>query len=263
MTNPESIPVNPLEFPIEYFGAQVYFAHKWSEVSGEDFGTTLLTKTALCRRITGSVSPTDEVLDEWNSLAASFGQVTDTHAVTQLLYQAYRENPKSVYVQPTHPGAFGYDYLAEDRTVKLHFTNPHRGERPLSDENMGERRQEFRALLKNVRQEHPEAALLMSATWLRSTSHYQSLSPPDIDTPKDLMSADMKFAGNSVWGQFVDAFGNVNRRVYDQFIGSVDVATNLGELIAAFPYKTLQALDPIDKYYNYYKIEDSESESPK
>jgi hypothetical protein len=254
MISPESSGINPLAFPIEYFGAQVYFAQKWSEISGEDFATTLLTKAALYRRITENPTLGNDAQDDWSTLVSGFDRSADVNTITGLLYHAYGENPENKYKQPKHSSAFGYDYLADTGTVKIHFTNPQRGEKPLSDENMDKRRQEFRALLENVRREHPEAALLMSATWLRSTSHYRSLSPPDINAQKDLMSVSMKFTGNSVWGQFIDAAGNVNQRVYDQFMRSVAAANTLDELVDAFPLRTLLALDPIDRYYEYYSI---------
>jgi hypothetical protein len=68
------------------------------------------------------------------------------------------------------------------------------------------------------------------------------------------MSVDMDFGGNSVWGQFLDSNGNVNQRVYDQFFEAVSRADSLDDLLAAFPYKTLKAEDPISKYYDYYGL---------
>lgn len=254
MKTPERQAINPLEFPREYFDAQVHFAFKWSELTAEDLAETLRTKTALFRRMTGTANSDDEADKMWHTYLSKINPSATPDEVTSLLFDEYGNNPANTYEAKGHQGALGYDYLPDTRTVKIHFTNPRRGEKPLSDENMDKRREEFRALLENVRTEHPEAALLMSATWLRSTRHYRELSPPDIAPAKNLMSHNMKFGGNSVWGQFIDSSGNVNQRVYDQFIERLATVKTLGELIDAFPYKTMQAVDPIDKYFEFYGL---------
>ncbi len=258
MNSPESKGVNPLEFPVEYFDAQVHFAYKWSDISGEDLASVLETKTVLYRRFTGSAAATEEGNSDWDTLLADIDPSMGPDEITKVVYGAFAERPDSLHQPGKHQTALGYDYFEDRDTVKIHFTNPRRGEKPLSDENMPKRRNEFRALLENVREEHPEAAMLMSATWLRSTSHYRDLSPPDIAPQKDLMSPDMKFTGNSIWGQFLDASGNVNQRIYEQFMNSVEAAETVEDLVDAFPYRTQMALDPIDMYYEYYGMNGAE-----
>lgn len=252
MSNPELSEINPLAYPIEYFDAQVHFAQRWAEISGQDFTEILRTKTAIHRRMTENAITQGQTSDDWANLISGATSDSDPEAITELLYGAYRGNPCNAYVRPTSPSALGFDYIPDTQTVKIHFTNPERGVKPLSDENMVKRRRDFRAVLEEVRTEHPEAALLMSATWLRSTSRYRSLSPPDISEQKSLMSTEMNFGGNSVWGQFIDATGNGNRHIYDQFIQSVAKAVSLDMLVESFPYKTLLAVDPIGTYYEYY-----------
>jgi hypothetical protein len=245
--NPENNVINPYEFPVGYFDAQVRFAKKWSEVTGEGFADVIEAKTAIARRLGGPES--------LHETLSGIDQSADPTSITASLYDRYLEQPDSLHADPEDETAFGYDYHPDTKTVKIHFTNPRRGEKPLSDENMPKREADFRALLEHVRENHPEAALLMSATWLRSTRHYRDLSPPDIDEQRDLMSPDMKLAGNSVWGQFIDASGHTNQRVYDQFVAALETATTKEELIAAFPLKTLMAVDPIDKYFDHYQVE--------
>lgn len=244
--SPELADINPLSFPLGYFDAQVQFAHKWSEITGENFAEALATKTALPRRMGGA--------DEFTTTLQGMADMTDPSAVTASLYDIYSHRPDSAYKEREEETAFGYDFHPDTKTVKIHFNNPKRGERPLSDENMPKRRADMRELLARVKREHPEAAMLMSATWLRSTKHYRELSPPDINEQENLMSPDMKLGGNSVWGQFIDASGHTNQRVYDQFMAALRKATTLDELMSAFPFPTLKAVDPIDKYYDYYEI---------
>jgi hypothetical protein len=257
---PASPEVNAYNEPRELFDAQIRFAQKWSEITGDDFAATLYNKTTLYARVSETKTRTNEVPDEWRTLLADLDKDSDPAAVTDYLYEMYKNIPESRYTPPAHDGAVGFDYLPAKHAVKIHFTNPERGTRPLSDENMPQRKEEFRAMLKHIKTDYPEVALLISGTWLRSTSHYRSLSPPDIAPEKSLMSPDMKMTGNSVWGQFIDASGNGNKRVYDQFIAAVEKATTVEELLDAFPYKTMLSEDSIDKYYDFYGLADEPAE---
>lgn len=252
---PEAVEPNPYSHPMGYFDAQVQFAEKWSEITGEDATKTLLEKTALYRRIWQQKAPLDRVPENWTGLLDGLGKDAKNKDVTSLLYGAYIAQPHSAYTPPVHTGAFGYDYLADKHIVKIHFTNPERGESPFSEENMQKRRQEFKQKLEAVLVDHPDAETLMSASWIRSTSSYRSMSPPDIAEQQSLMAPDMAFGGDSLWGQFIDKNGNTNQRVYDQFINAIGRAHSVDDLLAAFPYKVLKAEDPISKYYEYYGVD--------
>lgn len=80
------------------------------------------------------------------------------------------------------------------------------------------------------------------------------MSPPNISEQQSLMSVDMSFNGDSLWGQFIDRNGNTNTRVYDQFMSAIKEADTLDDLLKAFPFKVLQANDPIATYYEYYGL---------
>jgi RimJ/RimL family protein N-acetyltransferase len=250
----EKSELNPLTHPFGYFDAQVQFAQKWAHISGEDFATVLLEKTALHRRIFMQARPQNGDTHEWSALLAGLNKDTDSETVSSALYEAYASKPYSKYDATPRRSALGYDYQPDSKTVKIHFTNPERGKNPFSEENLALRRQEFRHLLEEVSERHPDAQLLMSASWLRSTKSYRSLSPPNIAEQQDLMSTTMSFSGDSVWGQFIDRNGNLNQRVYDQFVTSLQKAETIDELLGAFPYKTIMAKDPIDKYFQYYGV---------
>lgn len=250
----EGVDINPLEYPLGYFDAQVRFAKKWSELTGEDLIEIALRRTALYRRLFAATAPTDRVPKEWSELFTRLEGDLSPGIISDSLYREYASNPRNLYVPHKKLSAFGYDYDAQSGTVKIHFTNPDRGERPLSEANMPRRREEFRNMLDGVHVRYPDVTNLMSATWLRSTSAYQSFSPPGRGREKSLMSPDMKFTGNSVWGQFMDANGNTNVRVYGGFIDAVASAVDLDELVGAFTYETMLASDPISMYYDFYGI---------
>jgi RimJ/RimL family protein N-acetyltransferase len=244
--------INQLTHPRGYFDAQVLFAKKWSDITKEDFATILLHKTALYRRIQNKKAP-EETPVVWKNLLAGLDLSTDHIALTNTLYEAYSDQPHSRYDQPHEPHAFGYDYLPGNK-VKIHFKNPVRGESPFSVPNLPKREIEFKQMLENIAHDHPEAGLLTSASWIRSTKSYQSLFPPNRASEVSLMAPDMDFEGDSVWGQFIDKYGQTNTRIYDTFIDNLAEVKTIRELIEAFPYKLMRAEDPIALYYAFYGV---------
>lgn len=255
LPTPVAQELNPLGYPIGYFDPQVRFAQKWAILTGEGFDKVLLHKTALYRRLFGAKAPQDSLPQEWVAILQGNDANTPSDCITGKLFEHYSHIPDSRYTPPEHPRAIGYDYYPDRRVVKIHFNNPKRGTSPFSAENMLRLRSEFKEMLDEIRTTHPEAETLVSASWVRSTKGYRSLSPPDIAEQVSLMSTDMAFGGDSVWGQFLDKFGQTNQRTYRQFVVSVQAARSLDELLAAFPYQVLKAEDPIVKYYRYYGIE--------
>lgn len=252
--------VNDKEYPPGLFNAQVRFAQKWAEISGGSFADALIRKTALYRTITGEQLEGEMPIP--SPLAESLNNIftkTGTDGVTNVLYRLYEQQPRSNYHLDYDFGAFDYDYYPERRTVKVHFGNPTRGESPLAPDHLEERRSDFKKLLAEVHSAHPEATRLDSASWIRSTTSYQSLFPVDLDPAEDQMVLDMNFAGDSVWGQFIDRNGNTNERVYHQFVQALDTAQTTDDLLGAFPFRVLRVSDPIEKYYRFYGVENGDS----
>ncbi len=241
MNKVSSVEVNPWEYPLEYFEAQVQFAGRWAEITGESFVDALATRTAVKRRL--------DVDNEQLGLIVSSAEYLGS-----TIFDLYKSDEANLY-KPKERSMLGYDYRPQDGVVKIHFTNYLRGERPFDEAGMKERRREMERLLREVKATHPEARSLMSASWLRSTKKYVSLSPPDVDEPLSIMSSDMKFGGNSLWGQFMDFRGNANQRVCDMFFQALRDAKTLEELLAAFPYPVRISNDDIEKYYGFYSIE--------
>jgi len=252
--SPERAEISDIAYPYEYFDAQVQFAKRWSVVADDSFSAMLLRKTSLYRTISGQIPGPEGVSKNWTTLTNGVDD-NDPSMIASRLYDAFLRQPRSRYTAPDHDGAFGYDYYPNDHLVKIHFTNPRRGESPFSADNMPQRQNEFKHLLEHIQDVHPDADKVVSASWIRSTKSYQSLFPPDLNTPKSLMSTDMFLGGDSVWGQFMDRNGNINQRVYDQFITAIQDAKSPEDLIAAFPYKVLRVEDSIEKYYRYYNVE--------
>jgi hypothetical protein len=242
--------INPYEYPFGYFDVQVQFAKKWAEIEGKPIGEVLFNKTALHRRLHGLGGPTSG----WLKLMKRLDSDKDLD-VSKEIFAEYCRDPKSLYSPDLSHGSFGFDFDPDTKVIKIHFSNPKRGQSPFEPDKIDLRKREFKALLQNIVGQHPDAKQLISASWLRSKKGYQSLFPSDRNTEISLMKPDMMLSGNSVWGQFIDASGNTNLNVYSNFIEAVTKSKTVEDLIRAFPYPAMLASDPIEMYYRYYGIE--------
>lgn len=250
--------VNEKEYPFGCFSAQVHFASRWAAVTGSSFTEALLKKTAIYRTLTGEILRPEDAPPE--GVSNILDKVYTSHGIdglTRTLFDAYTQLPGNNYHPHYRFGAFDYKYNESDHVIKVHFENPQRGESPLAPEKICQRRDDLRSMFTHIHAAHPDVRTVVSASWIRSIKGYQALFPPDIDSPRDLMSPAMFFAGDSVWGQFIDRNGNVNTRVYTQFLESLSTAQNTTDLVNAFPFKVRLVEDPIEKYYKYYNVETS------
>jgi hypothetical protein len=253
---------NPREYPFEYFDAQVQFAAKWSELSGEPFEQTLLTRTALKRRL----SLKEERNPEGEEVVDLYEGADSVEEVSSALYDHYLSLPDSNYdfdAEPAdaHDGRrfFSYDYYPNNKmnggrnTIKVHFAGNKRGEKSrLSSDLLPERQAELKAMIDTICAEHPEAEEVVGGSWLYAIPGYRDSFPPEfIANMKPLVPAElaeqipgsipnMSFTGNSVWGQFIDSHGWTNQERYQQFLDGVQGATSLLDLYEALPLKPLQ-----------------------
>lgn len=266
----EDVANNPLEYPIEYFDAQIRFATKWAELSGDDIEQTLMTKTALGRRL----GLTDGVDKDGNDISSLIDGESDPDEITQKLYKRYTSLESSLYVEKDLSSEgrkyFGYDYYPDNKqnngrnTIKIHYENNSRGERSgLSKDQLADRQSELKKMVSSVIEEHPEAEEVIGGSWLYNMPAYVASFPDEFTdnmavlVPRDLAEhypdaiPMMAFSGNSVWGQFMDKHGWVNQERYDQLVSGVDVATTLVELFEAIPLKPLQPKSSPDVFINW------------
>jgi hypothetical protein len=233
-SNTDEQSVNPKRYPPEWFDIQLQYADRWAHLAGVESLEVRRTKTGICR-----ILPPDSITAE---------------STARELYDIFAAQPGSDYVSRHRFGAFDYTYNADARRVKLHFENPERGTNPLAADAMPRRRAEFRELLSTVRDEHPDAEMLMSATWLRSTQAYLRLFPPDAGAGVDMMSSDMPMGRYYVWGQFIDRNGNIHEPRTAQFLEEIEAAHSTAEMIGAFPLKAMQADNSIQLYFDHYDV---------
>ncbi|NTU46761.1 hypothetical protein HGA88_03980 [Candidatus Roizmanbacteria bacterium] len=288
MTESEATPINPqettkkdTEYPFEYFDAQVRFAQKWSELSGEPISQSLLSKTALYRRLT-NVKPTatgDHPL--WEEAMHVIDSSASTEQISQALYSRYLAQEHSVYAPSSYPendgkhfGFFSFDHYppnpqtGERDRIKVHFINKSRGEKSGLDPMCLEQRQgDLRRMFQYVHEHCPEAQDVIGGSWLYALQSYRDSFPQEFVSPQNMKRLVpkgfehipnsvplMSFDGNSVWGQFVSRTGGVREHVYREFTQNIEKSTNLEQLVEAFPNKPYQPKVPIEVFYKWSNV---------
>lgn len=260
----------PLEYPVEYFDAQIQFAVKWAELSGDGLEDTLMSKTAIGRRLGFK----DGVDQDGNDISGLLQGAQTAPEITSALYGRYISLDSSHYTETDLSSKgrkfFGFDYYPDNKqnnglnTIKVHYENNTRGAQSgLSRDLLLERQAEVKNMITGIVAEHPEAQEVIGGSWLYNLPAYAASFPPEFtDTmatlvPKELAEEypdavpQMAFSGNSVWGQFVDKRGWANKDRYDQLIEGIDAASSLVELYEAIPLKPLQPKASPDAFINW------------
>ncbi|MBP9670155.1 hypothetical protein KBD75_02035 [Candidatus Woesebacteria bacterium] len=258
--------VNELNYPIEYFEAQVRFASKWATVTQTYLTDSLSEKTALVRRF-----------DDPETFSRIANQNTDERQLTRLLYASYETQPSAKYVPKLHPrdathyGVYGYKYFPENKsedglnTIKMHVYPSPRGESSNLTASAYENSvDDLRQMTSYIHDNLPDAQIVVGGSWLYNVPGYRDpfppefinnlkrMVPPGIEIPGTVPK--MSFTGDSLWGQFITRNGFIKPQVFVPFITDVERAKNVTDLLDAFPYKPLHSATPIRHFYEHFKI---------
>jgi hypothetical protein len=270
-----------LEHPREYFEAQVLFASRWSELTGTPYDVALLRNTALYRRIVGSkLKPGEAIDDRWSNLMGKIGPELTASEASELMFGIYKQQAHAIYTPPNYPeddkkhfGYFSFDHDPKNsanegkNSIKVHFLNPIRGGiGSLHPSLMSERRESLQNMFVHIQKAHPDATHVMGGSWLYHVPQYRNTFPEafirDMKTlvprgfeenfPESI--GNMSFNGDSLWGQFVNRFGEPREKALAPFRADVMRATNPLGLIKAFPHLPLQPMCEINHFYRDLNI---------
>jgi len=239
-----------IAYPLGYFGLQTCFANSWARLSDEDFSTALKERTTVVRITRGNHTPADaEDPKALTELLADVRLEDDPLQVATALYNIYLQQPYSAYAPPKYPfGAFIYTTRPDIKGIQLHFDSPQRGSNPFADSEL--RHREFAAMLEDIAVNHPDAQKFLAGTWLFKIPGFRQLFPPDIQLGPP---PQLRMAGDSLWGQFLNRDGEIHNRLRRIFTNKVYAANTTKDLLQAFPAPVLFTNDDIRKYYEYYK----------
>jgi hypothetical protein len=121
----------------------------------------------------------------------------------------------------------------------------------LSSRHFQERRDDFRRLLLDVRAEHPDVERVKSSSWLQNLPNYRNLFPQKFQERLQNIGGSTYLG---IWGQFVKGDGSGNQERLAQFRAALLQASTLDEAIAAFPFPVLEAIGPIQEFYEEYGL---------
>lgn len=274
--NPETPRV--VEYPLEYFYAQIMFANMWSKLTEDNLVNCMTALTALPRRITGEKKPpSDHHL--WQKVSQLANQTHRLDKFITMVYELYLNQPHSNYSPPSYPydnhhsEYFGYEYIPGNptcdhkNTIKMHLLIRQRGNNNgFSSHDLGHRQQDLKALFTIIQSLYPNADTVIGGSWLYNWPPYKDSYPPDFtDKPQRLVPPGyetqipnsvpfLSFYGDSIWGQFVNRHGERRQRVYTQFVEAVSSATSTLDLVNAFPYPPLRPRSPIEVFYEWNPI---------
>ena len=143
-------------------------------------------------------------------------------------------------------GCFSYDPPDAEGVIRIHFMpdERHRGDSPLSDARLPERRAELRALTADLRQRHPDARHVRGRSWLYNLDAYKRIFPAEYVASISRPTSAVNLTGSSTWGQALNYQGRVKQAVRDHVLSHVSLAT-LETPWQAFPLIALVADAPV------------------
>lgn len=236
----------------QFFELQLVFAQKIADVSQQPLDQVLLRFTAFYRvlGLDWSLDPTNRV---WQAYTQGLQQTTKKVDFTHQFYlQRYPAIPK--FTDGEHWGCFAYEYNPEIRAIHLHFSNQDASTYgSLSYHRIDARTSELRAMLQQIKQRHPDAALVQGGSWLYNWESYRRLFPPAFgqSAQKEKM---FTLLGRNIWGQFLRRNGSVRKETMSLFLERVSQLQRVKDYPQCFPYPNVRTKAAIQLFYEFYEI---------
>jgi hypothetical protein len=264
--------------PYEYFDAQVSFAKKISEITGETLEESMLEYTDLYNSLTnkpyGEEEEKGKYLPIWREYIEKIQNLSNSNDISKVTYNLFlqQECSKILIENDNNDGsnAFGCfkidygDYNKQREQIKLHFS-PSRKDLlkseyeekhgDLSSKYLLQRTEEFRAMIRYIHDNQrlfEGAKYLKSSTWLQNIPNYQRLFPNKYSSNENRLKKEKNFLG--LWGQFVKWDLTANTEIYNKFKEHLDKADTLQDAINAFPYPVYELLVPLEELFEMYEI---------
>jgi hypothetical protein len=235
-----------------FFELQLVFAQKIAALSQQPFDQVLLRFTAFYR-ILGLDWSFDPANPVWRAYVQGLQQAAEKIDFTHQFYlQRYPSLPK--FTDEEHWGCFAYEYKSEKRAIHFHFFNEDKSiYGPLSRHRIDVRKSELRTMFQQIKQRHPDAAVVWGGSWLYNWESYRRLFPPayGASAKKDEIFG---LVGRNVWNQFLRRGWSVHRESMDLFLQRVSLLERVEDYPQCFPYANLRTEAPIDLFYEFYGI---------
>lgn len=235
-------------FPKEFIELQFVFADKVSNILGISFQKALFEFTSMPIRVGVPFSDLQEENRNWKSFIQDINSKEDLEKA----YKIHLERMKDAPPMRMQYGCFSYDYLPDEKLVKLHFANNDKTDPDvLSDANQAKRLEELKSLFIQIKSEHPEAEEIISSSWLYNIDKFKRLFPDEFFENTTIK---WDFRSLGLWGQFIDKFGQIKIEKAEIFISNVNNANSIDDLKDAFELKDIKCWAYIRFFYRKYNI---------
>jgi hypothetical protein len=239
--------------PFEYFLIQVLFAEKISRITGKGFDDCLFNYTVIYR-VLYDIPKNDKPNLAWRILIFRLNTLNSVDKA-KLIFKYFSKDKNyfinSSDVEPENKmfGFFKYEFKPKHNSIFLHFGNPDRRLRPLSDEHINERKSELKMLIEDVKNKYPQATLIETKSWLLSYPVFRNLFPEEFI--RNIKPSELSFVGDGVWGQFIAYNGFIKKDFMDKFIDNINNSTTLEEIFNSFTFKSYEANCNIKYFLSY------------
>ncbi len=230
-----------------FFDLQLHFASHVARINDLNFEEALLSFTNIYLQCIGrSFDPADPT---WLTYLKGLRHTSDKALWTASFYESQKEpTPPSAY------GCFRYTYLADEQTIRLHFSNvDSSGYGSLSKERIMVRLKELKTLFTDVKKQYPEAQRVQGASWLYNIDAYKRLFPSQYTHENEMGKRDEEFQYLALWGQFLQRDGQVREPQAHSFLSCCSMQQTLEGLVRCFPYQVLEPSCSIASFYEFYE----------
>ena len=236
-----------MELTKEFLQLQLTFAEKVAQVTRVPLEETLLayTNLYLSFELGRSFDPTHPL---WQKYLEGLQHASDQAQWTYSFYEHQRTDFSADFY-----GCFYYSYLADEQTIRIHFTNREiAGHSALSQARMPIRLRELGRMFHSIRSTLPEATTVRGGSWLYNLDSYRCLFPPEY--VRSMQPVEDEFPYLALWGQFLTRAGRLRQPGTDVFLACLKQQTTLDGLKHCFPLQVLRPACAIGHFYQFYRL---------
>jgi hypothetical protein len=241
-----------IHYPSGFFGIQLSFARKITQLTHKPYQDTILNMTALYRilGLDWSLDPQNPV---WQDFLKGLRQI-DIGADASWSYQFYLERVDQIpFYEKPHWGCFGYEYWSERRLIHLHFGNlDASGYGPLSHQRKEARLADLWSMFTHIKRMHQEAIAVHGGSWLYNLEAYRRLFPVEFGISAHADKPHL--IARSLWGQFLRHDGRLNEERAGEFLDRLNRLEEESQYAECFPFQVLLTQAPIELFYTFYGV---------
>ncbi|HEX6820218.1 MAG TPA: hypothetical protein VF120_17715 [Ktedonobacterales bacterium] len=233
---------------------QVVYARKMAALTGQPLTDALLTQTSFYKLL-GLPGDFDVAEPIWQGLIAWLDARADAAEQARAIHGYYLHRLPAIpqFGHERHWGCFAYDWRPARQAIRIHFSNqdaPEPG--ALSRERMTRRQDELRAMFAVVREERPDAQVVIGGSWLYNLDAYRRLYPPEFGASATPNEPHLQY--RALWGQFLRSDWSLNDERAAAFLARVAGLADPARYAECFPLQVLLTQAPIAAFYACYGV---------